>query len=101
MNELAAKKIYRKKDMIISRRIAGEKLLVPIAGNIANLQQIFALNPVAEFIWDHLDGKTSLGDIHSLVLTQFRVDPPEAERDLQDFMRELTSLELAVPVDDP
>jgi hypothetical protein len=46
--------VYRKKKDLVTREIAGETLIVPTRGNLADMQRIFALNGVAGFIWQHL-----------------------------------------------
>ena len=78
--------VYRRKAEIVARDIAGERLLVPIRGNLADLQQLFSLNPVAAHIWDALDGEKSLEEIRETLLARFDVPPEEAERDLAEFI---------------
>jgi hypothetical protein len=74
---------------IVTRRIAGEALLIPIRGRLADMQRVFALDPVAEHIWNHLDGHTSLeGVLQSLVRT-FAVAEDQARADLLEFVSEL------------
>ena len=43
-------RIYIREKDIISRDIAGETILVPIRGNLADMQCVFTLNPVGIFI---------------------------------------------------
>jgi hypothetical protein len=47
--------VYRKKKDLVTREIAGETLIVPTRGNLADMQRIFALDGVAAFIWQHLE----------------------------------------------
>jgi len=82
-------KIFHKGPDIISRRIAGELFLVPVRGKLADMQQIFTLNPVAEFIWKELETRKSLNDIRSRIVEEFTVTEEEAQADLQDFIAEL------------
>ena len=82
-------KIFHKGPDIISRRIAGELFLVPVRGKLADMQQIFTLNPVAEFIWQELETRKSLNDIRSRIVEEFTVTEEEAQADLQDFIAEL------------
>lgn len=88
--------VYRKRDDIVARRIAGETLLVPIRGELAEMQQIFALNPVAEFIWERLDGAHPLGEILDGILEDFEVGSDEARADMERFVRDLLKAELIV-----
>jgi hypothetical protein len=80
---------FNKAGEIVSRSIAGETLLVPISGKLADMQRIFALNSVAEYIWKRLDGEKPLGDIRNEVLLHFDVDREQAENDIQLFISDL------------
>jgi hypothetical protein len=82
--------IYRKKDDIVTRRIAGETLLVPIRSQVADMRNIFALtHSTAEFIWQQLDGKQNLQHIHQGILDNFQVENQQALSDLREFISRL------------
>ena len=87
-------KVFRRKDEIVTRKIAGETILVPIRGKLANMQRLFVLNPVAEYVWDQIDGKTSADDIRRGVLANFEVGREEADKDIRDFIAELLDADL-------
>ena len=78
----------------MSREIAGETILVPVRGKLADMQKIFSLNRTAEYIWQNLDGQTRLSDILRGVLTQFDVTEAEAETDMREFVTELVDANL-------
>ena len=88
-------KVFEKTDNIVSRRIAGELFLVPISGDLANMQRIFTLTAVAEFIWEKLDGRMNLNDIRRDVLARFDVPEKQAEVDINEFVTELLKEGLA------
>ncbi|MBI5640289.1 MAG: PqqD family protein [Nitrospirae bacterium] len=88
------KKVFIKKKEIVARKIAGEIILVPIAGKLAGMQQIFTLNAAGQYIWDHLDGAENLGEIIAGVQSFFDVDTKQAEADVMDFIDELLVNEL-------
>lgn len=85
---------YRKNPEVVSRNIAGEFFLVPVRGKMADMQNIFSLNPVGEFIWKELDGRKNLSEICSEVISDFAVSRQEAEADMQEFIGELLEAEL-------
>jgi hypothetical protein len=87
-------KTFKKTGEIASRSIAGETLLVPIRGKLADMQRIFALNPVGEYIWKRLDGEKPLGNIRNEVLSDFDVDREQAENDIQAFISDLVKEKL-------
>lgn len=87
-------KIFSKNEQIVSRKIAGELFLVPIRGKLADMQQIFTLNPVGEYIWRELDNQKPLKDICNGVISTFEVGEKQAESDIADFIHELLDSDL-------
>ena len=82
--------IYCKKEESVTRRIADETLLIPIRSHLADMQNIFALeSQVAEYIWQRLDGKRTLEEIHRGITTEFEVEKGHAGSDLQEFISQL------------
>ena len=86
-------KVYKKSADVVSRKIAGELFLVPIRGNLADMQHIFTLNPVAEYIWLEL-GEKRLCEIRDGVMADFEVVKEQAETDIRDFIAELLEEDL-------
>jgi len=87
-------RVFRRIEHVVTREIAGEFLLVPIKGRLADLQQIFAVNEVGRFIWEQLDGRRDLAQLHAALLYRFDVTPAQAQADLGDFIRHLWAAEL-------
>ena len=98
MNHL--KKSYRKNEDVVFRRISDESILVPIKDNVGDLGFIYNLNDVGTFIWERIDGKRRLVDIQKMLVDKFDVNPPEAERDLLQFIADLEKMSFIVTVDD-
>jgi len=86
-------KIFNKNAAVVSRKIGGELFLVPVKGSLANMQRIFTLNPVAEYIWQELD-KKDLNEICNGIVSGFEVSREEAERDISEFMNDLLEANL-------
>jgi hypothetical protein len=81
--------IFIRNQDIVSRRIAGELFLVPVKGKLADMERIFTLTTVAEYIWDRLDGQRSLDDIRNDVVARFDVKEEQADSDIREFIAEL------------
>lgn len=96
MNE--GTRVLRKRQEIVTRRVAGETLLIPIRGRLADLQRIFALDPVAEHVWERLDGSADLDAIRGSVLAAFDVGEEQAGRDIAEFVAALESAGLVESV---
>jgi len=82
-------KVFERPRNVVSRKIAGELFLVPVAGKLADMQRMFALTAVAEFIWERLDGRRSLGDVRSDVLASFDAEKEQVDADIETFVTEL------------
>lgn len=82
-------RVYRVKGEVVARRLGGEELLVPIRGRLADLQRIFALDPVAAHIWKQVDGRRDGASILKRVLAVFDVTEEKARADLERFMGQL------------
>ena len=78
-------KYIHQKD-IVCRNIAEETILVPIRGNLADMQYIFTLNSVGAFIWEQLDGKKELVEILEILLDCFDTTREQAEKDILEFI---------------
>lgn len=90
--------VFRKRDELVTRAIAGETLVVPVSGRLADLQRIFALEGAAGFIWERIDGTRTLGQIRDELRAAFAVTSGEAEQDLLEFVGELSAAGLVQPV---
>ncbi|MFA6011551.1 MAG: PqqD family protein [Desulfobacteraceae bacterium] len=93
-----ATKIYKQIDDVVARVIAGEKLIVPVRGNLADMQNIFTVDEVGSFIWDSINGKRSMEDIVALISDEFDVAESEAAADLREFLESLKKAGLIVEV---
>lgn len=81
---------------IVSRNIAGETILVPIRGNLADMQNIFTINKIGAFIWERLDGKRPLSETLESLLDHFDVSSQEAQNDILVFIAQVLETGLAI-----
>lgn len=82
---------------VILREIAGEVFLVPIRGRLADLQELFVLNGVGEWVWERLDGTLSVEALAEGVAAAYEVTPEEACADVEAFLGELAEAGLLEP----
>ncbi len=82
------KRLIKDPNMVF-RQIDDEMILVPIRRNVADLESIYTLNPVAARIWELIDGKRQVKDIAKAILQEYEVDERKAEKDLQEFLSQL------------
>ena len=81
--------VYRCRDNLVTREIVGETIIVPITGELADLQQVYSLNTTGAFVWGRLDGSTSLEVIHQALTKQFKVGKKAAWADLAELVVDL------------
>lgn len=81
--------IFIQKPNIVARQIAGETLLVPISGNLADMQKLFAVQDVGALIWEKLNGRNDEEQICDAIVTKFDIDKESARKDFLRFIDEL------------
>lgn len=91
MDELT-QSIYRHDPNIVSRLIAGEIILVPIRKNVGDMESIYTLNETAARIWELIDGQRSAAEVLEQILSEFDIDPTEAEHDLTELLQDLSGI---------
>ncbi len=74
---------------MVSRMVAGEHILVPLASRGAEIDSIFNLNETGTFIWEKIDGRTTGVEIASLLAKDFELSPDRAALDCGDFLAQL------------
>lgn len=80
---------YRRKDRIAGRHIAGESFLIPVCGSPVDMENIFVLNPLADFIWKRLDGEQTLDEILEAITEDFAVTSERARSDMAELIGQL------------
>ncbi len=86
---------YVRDESVVARLIGQEFLLVPTRGEVAEMDHIFVLNPVAARIWELLDGNHTIAEIGAAICDEFEVDSPSAEQDIIEFVDKLLSANIA------
>jgi hypothetical protein len=84
---------YRKKSLMVSRKVADEVILVPIRQKVGDLQSIYSLNEVGGRIWELLDSERTLAEMASIIAAEYEVSQSQAEGDLAEFIASLESIE--------
>lgn len=74
---------------LVTRRVGGETILVPVRGHVADLESIYTLNDVASLIWERLERGASIATVVEVVCREYAVAPEEARADVTAFLEEL------------
>ena len=86
--------VYVRKADAVTRQVAGETLLVPIRGQLADLQQIFSINAVGALLWERLDGEHDIEALCDAAAEQFDVTAAGAESSVRAFLAQLLEADL-------
>ena len=80
---------YIRNETVVLRHVAGESLLIPVKGHLADLQNLFVLEGLGEMIWERLDGHRSLDGIAAEFATRYRRPHEEVAADCCEFVEAL------------
>jgi chemotaxis protein methyltransferase CheR len=75
---------------LVSRKVAGETLVLPIRAGAADLQHLFVLNDTAAWIWERLDGRRGIEQLAGELATEFEVDETRAREDIERLLAQLS-----------
>jgi hypothetical protein len=81
---------YVKDPEVVTRKIAGETIIVPMKHTVEDLKAIFTLNEMASLVWGRIDGRTTAGELVSSIYREYCVAP---ETVVKDVVNVLTFLE--------
>jgi hypothetical protein len=70
----------------VTRRIAGETLILPVTGHVANLDSIYVMNDVGSRIWELLAAPTPVERIADTLSQEFEVTAERAIDDVAEFL---------------
>ncbi|HEX6642885.1 MAG TPA: PqqD family protein [Thermoanaerobaculia bacterium] len=83
---------------VVFRRVGDEAVLVPLRQNVANLDWVHTLSPVAARIWQLLDGKRGISDIVAAICDEYEVAEDVATPDVGELLTSLAEAGLIVEV---
>jgi hypothetical protein len=87
--ESAAMPLFSRAPDVVSRRIRGEHVLVPIRRSCATLDSIYTLNATAGFIWERAGSGESPDAIARGLAAAFAVDEATAAADVARTLDDL------------
>lgn len=83
---------YEKDPNVVAREIAGERILVPIRSQAADMAAIYVLNETGSRIWDLLDGQHSVSEIQEILVQEYDVSEETVGADIVDMVEQLQGL---------
>jgi len=85
-------KLYKMKSKFVVRGVGNELILVPLTGNVAQMNELFTMNETGRFIWENIGEKTTVDDIENLMTEAFSIDRDTAKIDIENFIKKLETI---------
>ncbi len=85
-------KRFIKTDSIVARKIGNEFIMVPIRRKPGEVESVYALNEVAAFVWELIDGDRSVEQVRDAIVAEFDVAPEQAEEDAVELLIQLSEI---------
>jgi hypothetical protein len=89
-----AKSVFMRSQSVVSRRVAGETLIVPVRGKVGDLASIYSFNQTGSLIWQALESPKDLAELIGIVEHEYAVERDQAQRDVVQFLRDMLSADL-------
>ena len=88
---------FAKENDLVTRDVAGERIIVPIKGHVGDLEGVYTLNELGTIIWQLINGQTTARELVEAVRNEYDVEAAEAEKDVVDFLQSLEDAGLIRP----
>ncbi|MGB0023542.1 MAG: PqqD family protein [Candidatus Sulfotelmatobacter sp.] len=83
--------VFVRSQAVVSRRVAGETLIVPVRGKVGDLASIYSFNETGSLIWQSMESPKGLAELISAVQQEYAVGYEQAERDVKQFLNDTLS----------
>ena len=80
------------KPRFVTRTVGDELVIVPLSGNVAQMNRLFTLNETGKFIWDNCEKCTDIKSLVVLLTENFDVQPDAALTDVEAFLEKMEML---------
>src|SRR5258707_12343724 len=91
--------IFVRSPSVVSRRVSGETLIVPVRGKVGDLASIYSFNDVGSLVWQLLEIPRDVSELMSAVEREYDVDPQQVEQDVSKFLDDMLSVGLVELLD--
>ncbi len=77
------------KENFIVRNVAGENLVVPLAGSGVDFNSVITLNESGKFLWDILEKGSDYASLLGALVAEYGIDEATAKADIDKFIASL------------
>jgi Coenzyme PQQ synthesis protein D (PqqD) len=86
------KSLQKIKASFVTREVGNELVLVPLAGNVAQMNELFTMNETGKFIWENINNETTMDELAEKMVEVFEVSPEIAKRDVVRFLERMSEM---------
>jgi len=91
-------RVFRRNDSLVTRDLAGEKVIIPVRGKVGDLGSIYTLNAVGGNVWNLVDGKRDVSEIVSALGNEYEVDSDTLATDVQALLADMQQEGLIISI---
>lgn len=91
-------RVFRRNDSLVTRDLAGEKVIIPVRGKVGDLGSIYTLNGVGKDVWELMDGKRDVAAILAALGDEYAVEFETLSADVQVLLADMQQEGLIVAV---
>jgi Coenzyme PQQ synthesis protein D (PqqD) len=81
---------------VVSRKIEGEFIIVPIRCGVGDLNSLYTLNPVGSVLWEFMSEGHTVAEMVERVCEEFDVTGSQAKQDIEEFLESLVEEKLVL-----
>ena len=82
----------------VTRRVAGETIIVPVSSRVCDLDAIYTLNDVGSRVWDLVESPKSVREIVAILCDEYEAPVEQITTDLVALLQELRASGLIDPL---
>ncbi len=86
------KSLQKIKAGFVTREVGAELVLVPLTGNVSQMNELFTMNETGRFIWENIHDDTTVEELVEKMVETFDVTPEIAEKDISGFLERMTKM---------
>lgn len=80
------------KSKFVARKVGNELVVVPLSGNVAQMNELFTLNETGMFIWENVTKESSNNSLAKQMVEIYDIDEATALRDIELFLSKVEVL---------
>ena len=84
--------LFHLKSKFVTREVGNELIVVPLSANVAQMNELFALNETAKVIWENLNEGADMSALIQTITDTFDIDRHTAEKDIAVFLQTLEAM---------